>query len=589
MPARASSGGVTVSSNARAQTEEAVQTSPRASSLPWGPILDSTDYSNTCPGNQTGCTVPSSASTSWSALIFELDFNGTLSVTIGDTDFVGDFYSLWGTSDPTGLTGWTLYGTTQEVLTDSNLIAKHYDSFWTGTGTFYSSTTFNIPISGTVLFAVRDELYDKMVNLLGPSCGGAAVVTDGCSVTGTYPINVSSGWSPAGYEILFDDAGTSGVVNSNGVTSWPPTTFTDGSTASVSVTGAPPGSSASMAVQDLANTQPADTTTPKGISAHYYYDTRIEGLTSGTARICISNAAVAQKSAMIYWDGTQWVYAAGQTVTGTAPSATICGSIPVVALSGTPIGTGDPVTISQPIKFTVAQSGPHTTATLAGCHVSPKSVLADGITHTVHADANCVITATLPHTSSVRYANPAGAFSFSLTKTCLTGTCSTYSRTIYHQFHISVLYSVTGGGTPAPVFHYKALGVSKTVVLAKTAKVIWADGTSYSSTNPIGGTSERWTSTKASGTISSAAAIAVHYQHQFYVRFVASGAGTVPPSAWKNAGSTITITATPNPSKLFGKWQSNTPSITIAHPFQRITTAHIGGAGTITGSFVPGS
>jgi len=75
----------------------------------------------------------------------------TVSIGITDCCYEGDFYSLWMTTDITGLTGWTLVGTTDQVDTGSQLAAPTFDPYWTGTGTAYSSTTFNVPVAGTVL------------------------------------------------------------------------------------------------------------------------------------------------------------------------------------------------------------------------------------------------------------------------------------------------------------------------------------------------------------------------------------------------------------------------------------------------------
>jgi len=304
---------------------------------------DDTDYANTCPGALAGCTVPPSASTSWSGTVFSVTYTGTLSITITDCCYEGDYYSLWQTSDPTGLTGWTLVATTDQVDTGSELVAPTFDPFWTGTGTQYSSTTFNIPVSGTTLFAVRDELFDPMVSLLGPSCGGSAVVTDGCSATGIY---ASSSWSPAGYEIDFAAAATAGCLDPSGSTSWPTVTFTDGSTADVSVTGgAPPGACASMTIEDLFTSQPAGTT-PPSVTNPNYYDLSILGLTAGTANVCFTSSLVSSSTVMEYWNGNAWVPV---STTFTSPN-TVCGDIPVSALAtpSTPVLIGTPTTIVTP-------------------------------------------------------------------------------------------------------------------------------------------------------------------------------------------------------------------------------------------------
>ena len=72
------------------------------------------------------------------------------------------------TTDPTGLTGWALVGTTPTVHTDSNLVAPSYNPLWDGTGTNNSEGSFTVPVSGTAIFAIRDELLDPLVASLDP-------------------------------------------------------------------------------------------------------------------------------------------------------------------------------------------------------------------------------------------------------------------------------------------------------------------------------------------------------------------------------------------------------------------------------------
>jgi hypothetical protein len=308
---------------------------------------DDADYSNPCPGGLSGCTVPSTASTSWGETIFSVTNTGTTAITITDCCYEGDFYSLWSTTDTTGLTGWTLVGTTDQVYTGPELVAPTYDPFWTGTGSAYSSTTFNIPMSGTVLFAVRDDIFDQMVNLLGTSCGGASVVTAGCSATG---ISVSGGWSAAGYEISFTQGGTAGCLVS-GATSWPPVTFTDGSNASVAVSGgAPAGACAAMTIEDLFTSQPSGTGTSPVSSSPNYYDLSVTGLTAGTATVCFiaieGSPTITSATGMFYWNGNSWSPAASVTFSS-SPYPKVCGQIPVTELDtlSTPVVIGTPTTV----------------------------------------------------------------------------------------------------------------------------------------------------------------------------------------------------------------------------------------------------
>jgi len=318
---------------------------------------DETDYDTTCPGGLAGCTLAAGVPVnSWSATIFSVTYTGTLAVTITDCCYEGDYYSLYQTTDTTGLTGWTLVGTTDQVFTGPELVAPTYDPYWTGTGVSYSSTTFFIPMSGTLLFADADGLLNSMVNLLGPSCGGgSAVVYSGCSVTG---ISASSGWSPAGYTISFEPASSAGCV-SGGDTSWPAVTFTDGSTAGISVTGTTqtsPTTCADMNIEDLFGSQPAGTTTPS-LSSPNYYDLGLSAITGGTATVCFTasggSPTITSSTVMEYWNGNSWSMATDLVYT--ASTDTICGNVPVSALltPSTPIVIGTPTTAPSVPEFGV--------------------------------------------------------------------------------------------------------------------------------------------------------------------------------------------------------------------------------------------
>lgn len=336
-------GGIMLSPLAHASTppnNKGTSTAPdqiTTETLPWSGS-DYADYTFACPGNLPGCTAPAGATTSWSNTIFEITYSGTVSIKIADAFYEGDYYSLWYTTDTSGLTGWTLVGTTDQVNTGGELVAPTYDSYWTGTGTQYSSTTFNIPISGTVLFAVRDDLFDTMVSLLGSSCSGSAVLSDGCTATG---INASPEWSPAGYYISFTAASTAGCLDPSGATSWPTVTFTDGSTADISVTGgvlSAVGTCASMTIEDLFTSNPI-TTTPS-VSSPNFYDLSITGLSAGTAHVCFTTSLASSSTVLGYWDGASWVFATSTTYS--TSTEVLCGYIPVTALdtSSTPVVFG---------------------------------------------------------------------------------------------------------------------------------------------------------------------------------------------------------------------------------------------------------
>jgi len=75
-----------------------------------------------------------------------------------------------------------------------------------------------------------------------------------------------------------------------------------------------------------------------------FYDVSIYGIASGTAHVCITGGLLSVLSTMRYWNRSTslWVSAANISVSNNFPSPTICGDIPVTALSGTPIAIGIP-------------------------------------------------------------------------------------------------------------------------------------------------------------------------------------------------------------------------------------------------------
>ena len=357
-------GGILFSPLVHATKPSANKTTPKVTdgistvTLP-ASLSDEADYDTACPGGLAGCTAPSGIVSSWSDTIFSVTYTGTLAVTITDCCYEGDYYSLWSTTASSGLTGWTLVGTTDQVFTGPQLVAPTYDAYWTGTGTQYSSTTFFIPVSGTTLFADTDDLLNQMASLLGPYCGGAStVVYDGCTYAGPPggAISAAAEWSPAGYYISFAAASSSGCLTS-GATSWPGVTFTDGSIATVSVTGgvlSVAGTCPSMTIEDLFTSNPI--TTAPSVTSPNYYDLSITGLSAGTASLCLNFTAVpslaSASTGMWYWNGESWVSATSVTYT----SPILCGDIPVSYLDtpSTPVVIG---TSTAPIKIPTPEFG----------------------------------------------------------------------------------------------------------------------------------------------------------------------------------------------------------------------------------------
>ena len=146
----------------------------------------------------------------------------------------------------------------------------------------------------------------------------------------------------------------------------------------------------------------------------------------------------------------------------------------------------------------------------------------------------------------------------------LSGTASTTTIVFafYHQTLQTLSYAVKGGGAPtAPSFQSTQFGSSASVTLSTTPTGTWFDvDAAWTVTNPLGGSSssERWfTSHATSGVINAASTLAFPYQHEYYLTMLASPStdGTVAPkTGWHNAGSTVTIRATPKIGHTFTSW-----------------------------------
>jgi len=113
---------------------------------------------------------------------------------------------------------------------------------------------------------------------------------------------------------------------------------------SVSIVGstAPDGTSVAIATTTLSGV--STDVVQVGTNPAAYYDVNVQGISDGTATICITNSGVLGQTMMQYWNGAQWVMATDVVVSGN----TICGNIPVSALTGTPIAIGPIVDNTPP-------------------------------------------------------------------------------------------------------------------------------------------------------------------------------------------------------------------------------------------------
>jgi len=164
---------------------------------------------------------------------------------------------------------------------------------------------------------------------------------------------------------------------------------------------------------------------------------------------------------------------------------------------------------------------------------------------------------------------------------------ATITVAYYHQFSVTFGYAVLGGGsgyaTPTVATTQFGVGVS-----VPTATATWIDaGAAYSFTNPLGGsgTTQRWISPSASGTVSAAATLTASYHHQFLVGFsftvVGGGSGFTAPavsyaslglslstatgaSVWADAGSTYQFQNPLSSSTSTESWRTSAAGGTVA-------------------------
>jgi hypothetical protein len=126
---------------------------------------------------------------------------------------------------------------------------------------------------------------------------------------------------------------------------------------SVAITGstASDGTPVTVATANEGAAQPPGTGQVSLESAGFY-DVNVQGISDGTALVCISSSTVfSQTKGMQYWSSVgagSWIAALNITVTTGTPN-TICGDIPVAALKGTPIAIG-PLLPSTPCATDVS-------------------------------------------------------------------------------------------------------------------------------------------------------------------------------------------------------------------------------------------
>ncbi len=117
----------------------------------------------------------------------------------------------------------------------------------------------------------------------------------------------------------------------------------------------------------------------------------------------------------------------------------------------------------------------------------------------------------------------------------------------FHQYALSVSFSVVGGGTPPNlVFTFSVFGVTSSIQLATSEQIIWSDrATAYTLPSILNGSSagEQWIASGAtSGMVSNQMTISPNYQHQYYFAFQAvppEGGQVLTSSGWYDSGMKV--------------------------------------------------
>jgi hypothetical protein len=127
---------------------------------------------------------------------------------------------------------------------------------------------------------------------------------------------------------------------------------------SVAITGstAPDGTAVTIATANEGAAQPPGTG-QLSLGSAGFYDVNVQGISDGTALVCISSSTVStQTTTMQYWNsgGGSWMAALNTSVTTGSPNM-VCGDVPVAALTGTAIAIG-PLLPSVPCASDVSTS-----------------------------------------------------------------------------------------------------------------------------------------------------------------------------------------------------------------------------------------
>ena len=187
-------------------------------------------------------------------------------------------------------------------------------------------------------YGTIDNHY-QIVN--GGTLTNSGTITDFCGSS-------ISGNSVPGIVSQTCSAEDSGTTTTSGGGASSDQTSNTGIGVTISGSTAPDGASVTIYTEDLIS--PNTNVAVGGLASAAYYDVSIVGVSDGTAQVCVTTTQGPSGLAMQYWDGSEWDSALSITVSG----STICGDIPVSALTGTNVVVGE--TIAQPTITTSPSS-----------------------------------------------------------------------------------------------------------------------------------------------------------------------------------------------------------------------------------------
>ncbi|MCJ7423421.1 right-handed parallel beta-helix repeat-containing protein [Candidatus Bathyarchaeota archaeon] len=113
-------------------------------------------------------------------------------------------------------------------------------------------------------------------------------------------------------------------------------TFLTGVSVSVSDSSAPEGTPVTITTTQIVRPTYPPGTVEVGMNPAAYYDVNVQGISDGIATVYITNGGITGQTKMQYWNGARWVEASDVSLLGN----TLCGNIPVSALTGTIIAIG---------------------------------------------------------------------------------------------------------------------------------------------------------------------------------------------------------------------------------------------------------